>query len=66
MVFMVWNLDIKIVIFVKWFFRVVYLLVILGKWIYVKEIIEIGEGKLFCFGNLRVIFGNFDYDKVYI
>ena len=43
-----------------------FLLVILGKWQHVKETTEIGEGKLFCPGNLRATSDNADYDKVLI
>ncbi|XP_074308179.1 sedoheptulose-1,7-bisphosphatase, chloroplastic [Silene latifolia] len=35
-----------------------------GKWQHVKETTEIGEGKLFCPGNLRATFDNPDYDKL--
>ncbi|KAH9615843.1 hypothetical protein KSS87_022834 [Heliosperma pusillum] len=35
-----------------------------GKWQHVKETTEIGEGKLFCPGNLRATYDNPDYDKL--
>ncbi|XP_057523135.1 sedoheptulose-1,7-bisphosphatase, chloroplastic [Amaranthus tricolor] len=41
-----------------------FLLLDEGKWQHVKETTEIGEGKLFCPGNLRATSDNADYDKL--
>ena len=38
---------------------------VLGKWQHVKETTEVGEGKLFCPGNLRATADNPAYDKVF-